>query len=82
VGLCNLKNLAKKRKEKKIEWKESHLHFLLLKLVDFVILMDQHSYYHGDIKPENIVLESIFVNGNEFFDIRLIDFGIAVSNPL
>ncbi|KRW98388.1 WD40-repeat-containing domain [Pseudocohnilembus persalinus] len=70
LGLCTLKEFNEYRKKKQIKWKKKELLYIFKRLVEFVLLMNEYKYFHGDIKPMNIVLQEV----EEQLQVKVIDF--------
>lgn len=50
--------------------------YIFRKLVKFVFSMYDNGLFHGDIKPDNIVLEPKY-NDKKIYQIKIIDFAGA-----
>lgn len=78
MGICNLRQFIQKRAENKICWKEHEILYVLITLIDMVMVLWEIGIYHGDLKPENIIL---LYKGRRRFKIQLIDFGASTKDP-
>lgn len=56
LGLCNLYEFSQYRSKYGIFFKIEELMWIFYKLMEFIIFMYENDYFHGDLKPLNIVL--------------------------
>lgn len=52
-----MNEFIKRRFEEQIEWKMEELIYIYYRLIDFILFMYNRKYFHGDIKPSNLVLD-------------------------
>ncbi|KRX09740.1 Protein kinase-like domain [Pseudocohnilembus persalinus] len=86
-GLCNLQEFFLERQRLKIPTEIHEMFYIVGKLLEFVVYfydgaLDKNiHYYHGDIKPYNIVLvyneQSKSSDKQQLLEIRMIDFAGA-----
>ncbi|KRX01324.1 WD40-repeat-containing domain [Pseudocohnilembus persalinus] len=94
-GLCSLDAFVKKRCELNVRWGKDELIYIFMYLINFVFFMYENNYFHGDLKPQNIILEYLSdLNEsnvdfepqqterivNEQLQLKIIDFSGATDN--
>lgn len=79
LGLCSLKEFIDFRRENNIRWHYQEIYYIFSRLIRFVLFFLKKDYFHGDIKPVNIVLsrKSNLMTNLEIF---IIDFAGASNN--
>ena len=72
-GVCSLDDLVRYKRTRKIRWDEKDLFFISQKLINFCNLLYSENIFHGDIKPENVILKES--SDLDQYVLRFIDFG-------
>ncbi|KRX07059.1 Protein kinase-like domain [Pseudocohnilembus persalinus] len=81
LGLCTLEAFTRQRAIQNIYWSLNEIKYIFHRLLSFVVFMADNGWYHGDIKPQNIVLcsrEGQGAKDNQFI-LKMIDFGGAMN---
>ena len=62
------------------KYSENQTKFILLQLLKAIKYLNENNFIHTDIKPENVLISEKFISNNEeFFNVKLIDFGSVNS---
>ena len=62
------------------KYSENQTKFILLQLLKAIKYLNENNFIHTDIKPENVLISEKFISNNEeFFKVKLIDFGSVNS---
>ncbi|KAL4510012.1 hypothetical protein ABPG72_010205 [Tetrahymena utriculariae] len=92
IGICSLQEANLIYIQERITFNFDYLREILKQIVSFNIQMNKVNLYHGDIKPQNIViyqdqaeikaqqLHAIQLNSSNLIQIKFIDFGTSSDN--
>ncbi len=62
------------------KYSENQTKFILIQLLKAIKYLNENNFIHTDIKPENVLISEKFISNNEeFFKVKLIDFGSVNS---
>ncbi|KAL4497592.1 hypothetical protein ABPG73_020689 [Tetrahymena malaccensis] len=93
IGLCSLSDAQKTLKQNNLQINIQFFVNILIKMISFNIQMNRFGLYHGDIKPQNMVL---YLDQNElsaqhqfgfqqadpeYIQLKFIDFASCSDNP-